>query len=186
MYICNAPFCSNQRHYNHAYCGKHRWEREKYKVKTYNELLPLWSIKRCHIHGLLRPDQCFKKLKGFLCKDCNQEYQKKYFTPERNNHYNKKYFLTRKDTKLQKRYGITLENYNSLLAKQNNCCAICSISIDDHQSLKGSNKHFAVDHCHKSGRIRGLLCYKCNMGLGYFDDDPQKISQAHSYLTMQR
>jgi hypothetical protein len=184
MHICNAPFCNNPRNYNHAWCGEHRWEREKYKVKPYKELLPLWSAKRCPVHGLLRLDQCSKKLKGYICKLCSHEYQKNYFTPEKHKHYNEKYFLTRKDTKLKKRYNMSLVEYESMLKKQNYSCAICCISIDDHQQKKGAKKHFAVDHCHKTGNVRGLLCYKCNMGLGYFDDDSTKLTQALSYLSI--
>lgn len=180
-HICNAPFCNNSRNYNHAWCGEHRWEREKYKVKSYKELLPLWSVKRCKVHGLLRLDQCSKKYKGYICKLCNTQFR----TPEKQKYYNDKYFLKRKNWRLLQRYGITIDHYNSLLIKQNYSCAICKITIEEHQLAKGSNKHFAVDHCHQSLIVRGLLCYRCNMGLGYFRDCPKLAKSIVSYLTTQ-
>ncbi len=182
--LCNAPFCENTRNPNHAWCGEHRWEREKYKVKTYKELLPIWSNKRCKIHGFLKLDQSFSYSKGFRCRQCNSQQQRNR-TPEKQKYYNDKYFLKRKNWRLLQRYGITIDHYNSLLIKQNYCCAICKISIEDHQLAKGSNKHFAVDHCHQSLVVRGLLCYRCNMGLGYFRDCPELAKSALSYLTIQ-
>ena len=77
---------------------------------------------------------------------------------------------------LQRHYGITLDDYNRMFAEQNGCCAICSI----HQSeLK---KAFAVDHCHTTGKVRGLLCFKCNTALGLFKDDQDLLNKAIHYL----
>ncbi len=82
-----------------------------------------------------------------------------------------------KDQKLKKAYGIALTDYNAMFTKQNGCCAICTI----HQSeLK---KALAVDHCHLTGEIRGLLCKGCNRGIGYFNDSADKLYAAISYLS---
>jgi len=56
------------------------------------------------------------------------------------------------------------------------------ISIEDHQKRKGSKHLFAVDHCHQTGKIRGLLCFKCNMRLGYFNDDIALLKKALRYM----
>lgn len=74
---------------------------------------------------------------------------------------------------LRVHHGITVERYEELLQQQDGACAIC----------KGTTgKNLAVDHCHTTGRIRGLLCTRCNPGLGYFCDDISLLSAAIEYL----
>lgn len=74
------------------------------------------------------------------------------------------------------RYGITLDDYNKMFQEQNGCCAICGI----HQSELKKKLH--VDHSHKSGKVRGLLCGKCNLALGLLNDDIVVLSTAVRYL----
>jgi hypothetical protein len=73
-------------------------------------------------------------------------------------------------------YNITLEEWNNLLQSQNNKCAICN---NDNPS---KIKSFDTDHCHKTGKVRGLLCHNCNVGLGNFKDDINYLKSAISYL----
>lgn len=72
---------------------------------------------------------------------------------------------------LQYQHGLTIEDYNGILAHQNNGCAICSES-----------KELVVDHCHDKQYVRGLLCQRCNIGLGYFYDKPELVRTALDYL----
>lgn len=76
------------------------------------------------------------------------------------------------------KYGITLNDYQQLLAEQGGGCAICGESEE--------GKALAVDHCHKSGCIRGLLCQNCNNGLGRFGDDPNLLDRAAAYVRMRK
>jgi hypothetical protein len=64
----------------------------------------------------------------------------------------------------QKMYGITLAEYVAMLVSQDSKCRICG-------TAKPGNRHrnFSVDHCHASGRVRGLLCTRCNVGLGFYE-----------------
>lgn len=183
MYICNAPFCMNQRNYNHAWCPTHRWEREKYKVKPYKELLPFWCLKRCDLHGYLTPQQIYinPANNSKICRLCKKQIP---YCPIKNKEYTVKYSSSRKNSRLKKRYGIDFEIYQALLLKQNFCCAICKIPYSEHNEKKG--KYFAVDHCHITHKVRGLLCYKCNMGLGYFNDNPELTQMATNYLNATR
>jgi hypothetical protein len=71
----------------------------------------------------------------------------------------------------KQKYGLPPEEYNHMLAQQQNACAICR------QETK-----LVVDHCHNSGKVRGLLCASCNAGLGAFDDDPVNLALAIAYL----
>lgn len=77
---------------------------------------------------------------------------------------------------LKTRFKITIEDYNIMFNKQDGCCAICN----KHQTF--FNKRFAVDHDHKTGQIRGLLCDACNLGLGKFDDNVDNLINAIKYL----
>lgn len=81
-----------------------------------------------------------------------------------------------KDYKLRKKYGITLEEYNKILNQQNSKCSICGTHQDD------LTKNLVVDHDHCTGKIRGLLCDKCNRGLGHFNDDIKLLRKAVNYL----
>ena len=72
--------------------------------------------------------------------------------------------------------GVSRKEYEELLANQKGVCAICSGSnIDPKRKL-------SVDHDHKTGLVRGLLCTKCNFGVGYFDDNLELLDKAKTYL----
>lgn len=76
-----------------------------------------------------------------------------------------------------KRYGITPEQYHALLDSQGGGCAICGQAIGDE---RGGRLH--VDHCHDEGHVRGILCGNCNLGIGKFADDPDRLERAALYL----
>lgn len=76
-----------------------------------------------------------------------------------------------------RRFGLTLADYNRMLAEQNGCCAICRNPQADKRT-----KRYHVDHCHATGRVRGLLCSSCNLGLGKFHDDAERLERAVVYL----
>lgn len=73
-------------------------------------------------------------------------------------------------------YGITPEQYDALLASQDNRCAIC-------RSEGSGPKGWHVDHDHVTGTVRGLLCGPCNLGLGHFNDDVDRLRAAIAYIT---
>lgn len=78
--------------------------------------------------------------------------------------------------RLKHQYGLTIEQFEELVKAQNNKCFICDIE-------GGYNgKPLYVDHCHKSGRVRRLLCQHCNSGLGMFKDNPELLLKAAEYL----
>ena len=71
-------------------------------------------------------------------------------------------------------YGITVEEYNKLLISQGGLCCICY--------RPPRKRRLAVDHNHRTGQVRGLLCANCNRGLRWFYDDPVKLRKAAEYL----
>jgi hypothetical protein len=74
---------------------------------------------------------------------------------------------------LKRRYGLSAEDYNALLARQGGVCAICG---------KQPSQTLCVDHNRKTRKVRRLLCRKCNLGIGHFDDDPRLLRAATDYL----
>ncbi|MEU6674765.1 endonuclease VII domain-containing protein [Streptomyces sp. NPDC046925] len=80
---------------------------------------------------------------------------------------------------LERKYGITLPEYELMVQQQNGTCAICG-GLPNGPGAE--NKRFDVDHCHKTGRVRGLLCSGCNRGIGFLGDDPARLQAAVDYL----
>lgn len=78
-------------------------------------------------------------------------------------------------------YGITLHDYDQMLTVQGGVCAICH-QPEIRKGRGGDDKPLAVDHCHVSGKVRGLLCDACNNMLGRAHDDPQRLRAAADYL----
>jgi hypothetical protein len=71
-------------------------------------------------------------------------------------------------------YGLTPEEYDAMLVAVDGKCTICRKAP--------KVKALAVDHCHTTGKVRGILCDKCNMGIGYFDDNLDLLQKAIEYL----
>jgi hypothetical protein len=79
-----------------------------------------------------------------------------------------------------RRYGLTYADYEALLAKQDNRCALCPRTPDQERYKK-----LNVDHCHSTGRIRGLLCTPCNHALGLLGDSADSLRKAVEYVACQ-
>lgn len=81
------------------------------------------------------------------------------------------------DNNARRNYGVEHGTYDQMLTAQEGKCAICRTN----EPGTGIGR-FAIDHCHTSGKVRGLLCSNCNRGLGYFKDDPARIRRAIDYV----
>ena len=92
-----------------------------------------------------------------------------YKDKERNKHFKRK-------------FGITLEQYNEMLVKQNGVCAMCDQPETVKSHHTGEVRYLAVDHDHTTGKIRGLLCFRCNTMLDHFDKDINKINAVLAYI----
>ena len=100
---------------------------------------------------------------GYLCKGCLA----------------KKHDPVKARTKrIKKVFGITFDDYNRMLKSQNNRCAICNSTATGNRRHKNLN----VDHCHTTGKVRGLLCHGCNSGIGSMKDDVELLDKAIAYL----
>ena len=81
----------------------------------------------------------------------------------------------RKKNGLLKKFGINYDQYDQILRDQNNVCAICN-------RLDRNGRSLAVDHCHTTNKVRGLLCMDCNTALGLFKDNKDLLDSAKAYL----
>lgn len=137
-------------------------------------------MKTCKICGIDKEESLFQKCKGFKdgirtqCIDCRRVYERASF--HKNKHKRVYSYEDNKDRKLQKAYGIGYQEYLTMLEIQNGACAICGTTDT------GNRKAFHVDHCHKTGKVRGLLCGNCNSGIGNLRDDVQLLKRAIQYL----
>lgn len=110
-----------------------------------------------------------------VCKACQHKRQaERGLIPE----VRAKRRLTGYKTKLRNTYGMTYEDYLAMLEAQDGLCKICSRKLDP----ESVNDAPHVDHCHKTGRVRGILCFRCNTGLGKFGDDAILLQRAAKYL----
>jgi hypothetical protein len=80
-----------------------------------------------------------------------------------------------------RRFGLTQEQYWEMLASQGNGCAVCSRPESFVDPKSGRTRRLAIDHCHTSGRVRGILCSRCNLTLGLFEDNPDTIRRLAEY-----
>ena len=84
------------------------------------------------------------------------------------------------DRYYQKTYGVSLDEVLALLEAQGGRCAICG--SEGFRIEKQSRFMLALDHCHSTGRVRGMLCHNCNRALGLLQEDPEVIQKARDYV----
>jgi hypothetical protein len=129
--------------------------------------------KKCHINKPLLDFYVNKN----VCKECHSNYFKNKWASdsefrERGRERGRSKPLYYKNYDYKRRYGITLEEFNIMLSNQNGKCAICN----------KSQKSLCVDHSHSTNKVRGLLCRKCNLGIGHLDSSILILKQSILYL----
>ncbi len=167
--IDNFEFRSDTKKYRRqCYKCNKGYERTRNKIREDRLSLLSEGLKKCNQCKQVKPiDQFFidrgNKLTGLSsgCKSCRLIYQ------NNNKHFAKNYAINSK-------YGITLEDFNAILNEQDNKCPICG------KELKGRNAH--TDHCHTTGKVRGILCCQCNQAIGLFKEDTEAMFKAIQYL----
>ena len=108
----------------------------------------------------------------------NRSVCKKCFAKKTKEYYHNRNHDELRDKEYKRRYGIGVKDYDEMLELQEGKCAICqSVDIGSKKS-----KYFFIDHDHNTGKVRGLLCKKCNIALGEMRDDPDIVYQAWMYL----
>lgn len=82
---------------------------------------------------------------------------------------------------LRKNYNLSLDQFSDLVKEQDGLCACCG-EKQDYKTVDGKGQELFVDHCHETGRIRGLLCGRCNTGIGILGDTLDHLKKAVAYL----
>lgn len=103
------------------------------------------------------------------CKECDRKRVEKYAKT-------RVFKKLAKQQQLKYKFSLSIERWNKMLEEQNYSCAICETAQKD------LNKTLCVDHDHKTGKVRGLLCHNCNVALGSFRDNSKILVRAIEYL----
>lgn len=145
----------------------------------------------------------FKKKEGRTCIKCGETKDIEEFYKSRRNKDNyairytteckkcalknrREHYKENKDRILDEHrfrsYGVTKEEYEQMLQDQDGKCAICKREELARAYVTKKVRALAVDHCHVTGYVRGLLCRACNLGIGHFDDNLEFLKEAVKYL----
>lgn len=148
-------------------------------------------MKHCKKCNTTKPLEDFAKCsrlsdgKQTYCRSClsslNSDYRSKNKEKDkkRNAEYHQREKERVRDRHYKNRYGVPYSVFLEMLEKQGNKCKICSIDL----TLGDNSKTRAVlDHCHSTGKVRGILCNMCNTALGKFCDSPSLLESAINYL----
>ena len=103
------------------------------------------------------------------CKHCVTEYQREYNKTDAGK-------KSASNRKIRYRFGVSDEEWTKMFNEQNGCCKICG---RHHTEF---DRQLSVDHCHKTGKIRGLLCGSCNRAIGLLGDSKELLIKAANYL----
>ena len=142
---------------------------------------------RCGVEKPMEDFSANKLGRGGLharCRSCTNEARREYRArhPERHRELDRAWYAANKAKfrayNLNKLYGITIEQYEAMVEAQAGVCALCSKPPTGRAN--GGRLH--VDHDHKTGIVRRLLCHHCNRGLGCFYDDPEALRRAAAYI----
>lgn len=164
--ISKCRSCSQRKYFNEINKNQKVFEHRKRQMEAKNKETK--NTKACtvcyHVLPLDNFSNAKNKRKGKCCqcKECVRKYKQEHKKEAKNYRFNTA-------------YGITLEKFNTLFYSQQNKCKICGTR---NFGLKGP----ALDHCHNTGKIRGVLCNKCNLALGLLNDDIEILRNAIQYL----
>jgi len=118
-----------------------------------------------------------KPVRKSRCKACQATAARKWFQDNKERAKDSRHAHNMKSV-----YGITPECYQEMLVAQSGVCAICGLEEPAEHGRTGTQFRLAVDHDHATGRIRGLLCQKCNRSIGLLNDDVDLLRKAIDYL----
>lgn len=147
-------------------CGIEKDESEFYQHRRPNgeQYIATHECKKC----------CCKRTKAYHDKNLEKQRLTSKLWWEKNK---KRCNIKRKEQRLQYYYGISIEGKENLLKDQEYKCKSCGYDLKNEKPY-----HIHLDHDHKTGKIRGILCRSCNIALGLMEDNPEKIMSLYNYI----
>jgi hypothetical protein len=115
---------------------------------------------------------------GTKCGVCHKEYNAALYQQKR---LTVRYKEQVRENHLQRAYGLSIADFERMLDEQNHQCPICERQLHLRVS-KGTPSFAVVDHCHTTGKVRGLMCNNCNTGIGLLNEDSERFLAAIAYL----
>lgn len=110
-------------------------------------------------------------------RDHVRAYARKYYREKMTDETRVKKNIDRRRRHLARKYGLLPDEWQAMFVQQGGVCALCQIP-----GRLGRHGKLSVDHCHETGRVRGLLCTSCNISLGILGDTPEKMERTMAYL----
>jgi hypothetical protein len=140
--------------------------------------------KEKHIAASTRWKQNNREQYNKWLRDDRKKYPEKYREREKLQRENDKERIgidVYRSREIIRRRGLTKEQYDEMFLAQDHKCYICS-NEETRKSRSGEIAKLCVDHCHKTEKVRKLLCHSCNAGIGYFKDDLELLQKAIAYI----
>ena len=144
-------------------------------------------MKICNRCGKEKPIKEFREQKGrntrrSNCRECDTARHAEWRVKNKEHlrKYNQNRYIKNTDrwaSHIWRKYKMKPEDYQNLLKSQGDKCAICGNQNPHHKQGR-----FNIDHCHKTGVIRGLLCWRCNVAIGKMEDNPSRLRKAAKYI----
>ena len=144
------------------------------------------STKQCKSCGELKPIDKFylvhdKRLRYVkphnTCKQCQVERSRKWALNNLERHKQ-----AVRNARFKQNFGISLDDYNLMIEAQDGRCAICGNPENTIDKRTGNTRNLSVDHDHSTGLVRGLICRTCNVGIGFFKDNPSLLRACADYI----
>ena len=204
--VCTVEGCG-KKHTGLGFCDTHRSRFHQYGTPTpegvkfpsgHGEFLSDGITKTCSTCYIERPVAEFSKQSirpdglNITCKLCMKTRQEiRYKDPKKRQRildagarWRERNPDADADKTLRRKYGITLAQYDELFEAQGGVCALCKKGETTKRRKKGEGRErLAVDHCHDTGRVRGLLCFKCNTAIGSLGDTEEDAQRVVDYLS---
>jgi hypothetical protein len=170
MYMKTCRRCKENKEIKEFYKNKSEKDGLMYICKfCFRKEQKPYKIKNIEKHRETKRLYERKRMQDPIYREKQREKSRKYYLKNKNNYKGRKHKF-----RILKTYGISDEDFLKMLEKQKNLCSLCGIYL---------NKRKNIDHCHKTGKIRGILCTNCNMGLGLFKDSKEILGKAIIYLS---
>jgi hypothetical protein len=136
------------------------------------------ETRTCKTCDTTKPLIAFTKAKRYKgdrlphCNTCRSAKQLAWYATEPG-----RYARQQRENNLKRHYGITIDEYEAIFAAQGHRCALCLGT-----EIKSQGNHMPVDHCHETGKVRGILCGTCNRAIGFAQEDPDLLDRMAAYV----